>query len=153
VAIVTRTPQQLQGKRIYFDTNPLIYFVEGHDRFSDAVQPLFEWIDEGVFRACTSQLTLTELLIKPWRDNLPDVIAAYQGLVLDSGSFSVFGLSEATFLLAAKVGGTMGLRTPDALHLTVALEQRCSYFITNDKRIRSVPGLEVIQVSDWIATS
>ncbi|MEZ5537941.1 MAG: type II toxin-antitoxin system VapC family toxin [Thiolinea sp.] len=144
--------EQLKDKRVYFDTNPFIYFVEGHEVFGDAVKPVFELLDSGQITACTSQLTLTELLIKPYRDNLPEVIAAYESLLLDSGFFSVFGLNERTFLIAARLGGETRLRTPDALHLTVALENECDYFITNDKRIRSCQGLEVIQVADLITS-
>ena len=142
--------EQLSGQSIYFDTNPFIYFVEGHDVFYDAVRPVFAVVNNGEADAVTSQLTLTELLIKPYRDGLADVVTAYEGLLLASGCFSVVGLTQATFLKAAQLGGALRLRTPDALHFAVALENKCDYFITNDKRIRSYGGVEVIQVADLI---
>lgn len=141
---------RLLGQRVYFDTNPFIYFVEGHDVFHDAVSPLFECIDNAQFFAYTSQLTLTELLIKPYRDDLPDMVAAYEGLLLESGFFSVLGFDESSFLLAAQLGGALRLRPPDALHVAAALEHECHYFITNDRRIRSHKSLHVIQLSDLL---
>lgn len=33
--------EYLKGKRVYFDTNPIIYFVEGHEIFYSAVKPIF----------------------------------------------------------------------------------------------------------------
>ncbi|MBJ6609810.1 MAG: type II toxin-antitoxin system VapC family toxin [Candidatus Thiothrix moscowensis] len=143
---------QLKGKSVYFDTNPFIYFVEGHEIFFDAVKPLFEMIDRDEITACTGELTLTELLIKPCRDGTHDIIAEYEGLLLHSGYFSVFGLSMTTFLKAARIGGETLMRTPDALHMAMALENSCDFFITNDKRIRSYQGVTVIQVHDLITT-
>lgn len=144
--------EQVKGKSVYFDTNPFIYFVEGHEIFFEAVKPLFEMIDGDEITACTGELTLTELLIKPYRDGAHDIIAEYEGLLLHSGHFSVFGLSMATFLKAAKIGGETLMRTPDALHMATALENNCDFFITNDKRIRSYQGVTVMQVLDLIPT-
>ncbi|WML91784.1 type II toxin-antitoxin system VapC family toxin [Thiothrix lacustris] len=144
--------EQVKGKSVYFDTNPFIYFVEGHEIFFDAVKPLFEMIDRDEITACTGELTLTELLIKPYRDGAHDIVAEYEGLLLHSGHFSVFGLSMATFLKAAKIGGETLMRTPDALHMATALENNCDFFVTNDKRIRSYQGVTVIQVLDLLST-
>lgn len=139
---------KVKGKLVYFDTNPLIYFVEGHDTFFGAVKPLFEMLDHDGITACTGELTLTELLIKPYREGLDGTIREYEGLLLHSGHFSILGLGMGTFLSAAKIGGQTMMRTPDALHMATALENNCDFFITNDRRIRSYQGVTVIQVAD-----
>lgn len=40
------------------------------------------------------------------------------------------------------------MKTPDAIHIAVAVENHCDFFITNDKKIRSYGNVQVIQVSD-----
>lgn len=140
--------EQLKGKRVYFDTNPFIYFVEAHDIFYEAVKLIFQMVqDESIF-AFTSEFTLTETLIKPYRDKDQGTIEAFEGLLIDSGYFYLLGATKETFLKAAQVGGETMMRTPDALHMTTALENNCDFFITNDKRIRDYGTVKVIQVAD-----
>lgn len=140
--------EQLKGKRVYFDTNPFIYFVEAHDIFYEAVKPIFQMVQDESILAFTSEFTLTETLIKPYRDKDQGTIEAFEGLLIDSGYFSLLGATKETFLKAAQVGGETMMRTPDALHMTTALENNCDFFITNDKRIRDYGTVKVIQVAD-----
>ena len=142
--------EHLKGKRVYFDTNPFIYFVEEHDIFYEAVKPLFQMVLDDTIVAYTSEFTLTETLIKPYKDKDQATIEAFTGLLLDSGYFSLLGADKNTFLTAAKVGGETMMRTPDALHMTTALENHCDFFITNDKRIRDYKTVKVIQVSELL---
>ena len=142
--------QHLQGKKVYIDTSPFIYFVEGHSDFSEVIKPLFNLIDQEIFTACTSQFTLTELFIKPYREGFDELIRDYQWLLLESEKITLFSLNQETFLNAAQIGGTQGLRTPDAIHIASALENQCEFFITNDKRIRDYKSVRVIQISDFI---
>lgn len=69
---ITSLFETFVGKSIYFDTNPIIYFVEKHEVFFDAISPIFEMIDEDKVIACSSEFTLTEILIKPFRENLQE---------------------------------------------------------------------------------
>lgn len=43
------------------------------------------------------------------------------------------------------------LRTPDALQLAAALSTGCSAFVTNDRDLPPVPGLEVLQLRSYAA--
>lgn len=142
--------QHLQGKKVYIDTNPFIYFVEGSSEFAEVVKPLFDLIDQAVFTACTSHFTLTELFIKPHRNNLVELIEDYYGLLLESEKITLFSLHQDTFLNAAKIGGETMMRTPDSIHVACAVENHCDYFITNDKRIRDYKGVKVVQISDLL---
>ena len=142
--------EQLKGHRVYFDTNPIIYFVEGHEVFYSAVKPLFDMLDDEKFSAFSSEFTLTEVLIKPYRDQLEELIADYTGLLLESEYFSLLGTNADTFVQAAKIGGETMMRTPDAIHMATAVENHCDFFITNDKRIRDYLGVKVLQVSELL---
>jgi predicted nucleic acid-binding protein len=53
--------------------------------------------------------------------------------------------------LAAQLRAATGVATPDALQLAASLATRCSAFVTNDRRLRAVPGLKIIQLGAYSA--
>lgn len=140
---------KLRGSRVYFDVNPIIYFIEQNTHFAETVTPIFEMIGEGSIVAFTSELSLTEILIKPIRDNLNQVIQAHKELLLDPELFTLISPNQDTFLLAAELGGKLSMRTPDAIHMACAIESKCKYFITNDKGIKSTGDVSVVQIGDF----
>lgn len=140
---------KLRGSRVYFDVNPIIYFIEQNIQFAELVTPVFELIVDGSIVAFTSELTLTEILIKPIRDNLNQVIQAHKELLLDPELFTLISPNQDTFLLAAELGGKSSMRTPDAIHMACAIESKCKYFITNDKGIKSTADITVVQIGDF----
>lgn len=140
----------LRGKRVYFDTNPLIYFIEAHDEFFTAVEPIFQMLKQDEFIACTSDFTLTEVLIKPHKEKDQATINLFRSLLLEAGYFSMLSINQETFLSAANIGGETMMRTPDSIHMASALENQCDYFLTNDKRIRGYKSVKVLQVSDFL---
>ena len=139
---------KLRGSRVYFDVNPIIYFIEQNTQFSEAVTPVFEMIGDGSLLAFTSELSLTEVLIKPIRDNRIQVIQTHKELLLDPELFTLISPNQDTFLQAAQLGGKLSMRTQDAIHMACAIESKCKYFITNDKGIKSTGDVIVIQVGD-----
>lgn len=141
---------RLRGSRVYFDVNPIIYFIEQNTQFAETVTPVFEMIGEGSILAFTSELSLTEILIKPIRDNLNQVIQAHKELLLDTELFTLISPNQDTFLVAAELGGKSSMRTPDAIHMACAIESKCKYFITNDKGIKSTGGVIVVQIMELV---
>ena len=141
---------RLRGSRVYFDVNPIIYFIEQNTQFAETVTPVFEMIGEGSILAFTSELSLTEILIKPIRDNLNQVIQAHKELLLDTELFTLISPNQDTFLVAAELGGKSSMRTPDAIHMACAIESKCKYFITNDKGIKSTGGVTVVQIMELV---
>ena len=140
---------KLRGTRVYFDTNPIIYFIEQNTQFVELVTPVFEMIGEDSILAFTSELSLTEVLIKPIRDNRIQIIQTHKELLLDPELFTLISPNQDTFLLAAELGGKSSMRMPDAIHMACAIESKCKYFITNDKGIKSTADVTVVQISDF----
>jgi predicted nucleic acid-binding protein len=150
MAKISTLLKHLQGARVYFDVNPIIYFIEQNGDFFEPVAPIFEMLGEGTLMAFTSELSLTEILIKPTRQKQHKVIDTYKDLLLDPQLFTLTKVGRETFLQAAQLGGSLGMRTPDAIHLASAMENQCKYFITNDKKIRSHGGVRVALISDYM---
>ena len=140
---------KLRGTRVYFDTNPIIYFIERNTQFVELVTPVFEMIGEDSILAFTSELSLTEVLIKPIRDNRIQIIQTHKELLLDPELFTLISPTQDTFLLAAELGAKLVMRAPDAIHMACAIESKCKYFLTNDKGIKSTADVTVVQISDF----
>jgi hypothetical protein len=53
------------------DTAPLIYFIEKHLTYLPLLLPFFESVERGEMQVVTSTLTITEVLVHPYRDGKP----------------------------------------------------------------------------------
>lgn len=140
----------LKGKRVYFDTNPVIYYLEQISPFFSVVQPFFEMIGQGDIVACTSEFTLLETLIKPMRDNATLLIDDIQELLLDPDLFSLIPVSREILLLSAELGAKSGLKPADSIHFASAIHHQCDYFVTNDLKFQSQQGVDVLRLSDFL---
>ena len=57
----------LTNKKVYFDTNPLIYFLEKDRNLYPIVLPYFEQLANNQIIGVASHLVISELMIKPLR--------------------------------------------------------------------------------------
>lgn len=130
------------------DTAVFIYFAEEHPTFLPPARQLFTAVDRGETEVLTSEITLLEVLVVPYRaGNLP-LAARYEALLTRSRGVRMVRLDRDQVRAAAQLRALHGVRTPDALQLAAALTARCSAFVTNDRRLPTLPGLPVVQLSD-----
>jgi predicted nucleic acid-binding protein len=130
------------------DSVAFIYFIEMHPRFHPVVKPLFREADRGR-RLVTSALTLLEVLVLPLRHGNAALAARYERLLAASENVSMVDVTRAQLRASAGLRGAVKIRTPDALQVTAALTSGCKTFVTNDRRLPSIPGLRVLQLSDY----
>jgi predicted nucleic acid-binding protein len=140
--------KSIHGSRVYFDTNPIIYFVEQNDNFIQVIDPIFNLIGTGDIFAYTSELTLAEILIKPFKDGSNNIISAHKELLLDEDFFRLTSIDRDLLMQAAEFGGKNNTKLPDAIHMVSAMSNDCQYFITNDKKFRDYGSIKVIQLSE-----
>lgn len=140
---------------IALDTAPIIYFVEANPSYMALVNAIFQEIDQGVLKAVTSVISLTEILVHPFEKQLSVLEQQYTHLLLHSRHFTTIPLDAAVAINAAELRAkykSHNLRTPDAIQLTVALQEGCQAFITNDKRLKVVKEIEVLVLDDYLVT-
>ena len=141
---------RMRGRRVYFDTNAIIYFIEQSPPLYSVVLKIFKLIGSDDISALTSEFTLIEILLKPMRERQVALIQNIKDLLLDREFFTLTATCESLFIKAAETGAEHGLRPADAIQLASALENHCHYFVTNDARFKSVGGLEVVFLSDYL---
>src|ERR1044071_654540 len=102
---------------VALDTPDFIYFLEQHPRFLQVVKPMFEAIAAGKLEAVTSELTLLETLVAPFRSSKLALAARYEAFLTRSRHLSLLSISREILRPAAHLRGTTRAKTPDALQL------------------------------------
>ena len=131
------------------DTAAFIYFIEEDERFLPVVRPLFAEADRGARLLVTSAITLLEVLVVPFRTGDRQLAGRYEALITRSRGVRVVDVTRGQLRAAAQLRAATGVKTPDALQLAAALGTGCRTFVTNDRRLPPIPGLRVLQLSEW----
>jgi len=146
--------QYLRGGSVYLDTNIFIYAVEDFPEYAVLVRKIFEIIDQGSVKAFTSELTLAEVLVKPFMVENDTLISLYKDFIQDSPVLSVQPVTRQTFLNAARIRAqsTSRISLADAIHLASANIVQCHSFLTNDRRLlrQKLDNLEIILLENCV---
>jgi predicted nucleic acid-binding protein len=133
---------------LYLDASILIYSVERHPQFAPPLDSLWTAIAAGTIRATTSELTILETLVLPFRATDKSLVGAYEKAFAESG-IELLPVSRSVLRRAAELrAAKRSLRTPDAIHLATAESQKCSGFLTNDRRLSSLSSIPCIVLSE-----
>src|SRR5919205_1336576 len=97
------------GRRVYLDTNIFIYTIEGYAPEAAFLRELFAALEEGRFAAVTSELTLAEVLVKPFELDREDVVAGYTELLVPSERLTVPPVGRAILVEAARQRAALGM--------------------------------------------
>ncbi|MGA7886456.1 MAG: PIN domain-containing protein [Acidobacteriaceae bacterium] len=133
----------LRGTAVGLDTAPLIYFIEKHPRYLPLVQPFFAAVEDGDVTAVTSTLTLTEVLVHPWRRGNQELVRQYSRILLHARNLQTIPVSPEIAAEAARIRATLNVKVPDAIQLATALSAGAASSLTNDAGIASLPSLKV----------
>ena len=128
--------ERVRGRRVYFDANVFIYALEGEPRAKADVRPLFDVLDAGEAVAVTSEMTLAEVLVMPYRLGESGVAALYERLLAPRAGLTRVAATTDLWWAAARLrASTPSLRLPDALHAATAEAERCTLLVTGDRRL------------------
>lgn len=125
--------------RIYLDTNAFIFAVEEQSERSILLAELFsasEEADRCIF--VTSELTLAEALVKPYRNLDDDLISRYDNMIRDSAWLDVQPVVRPTLWYAGVLRSQSRMKLPDAIHLATAFGSDCTHFLTADKALSAI---------------
>jgi predicted nucleic acid-binding protein len=129
------------------DTAIFIYLIEEHPQFLPDILPLFRQADEGKRQLVTSALTLLEVLVVPYRAGNRVLAEKYEALLTRSRGIHVVDVSRDQLRAAAQLRAARRVKTPDALQLVAAISRGCAVFVTNDRRLPTIPGLRVMHLA------
>lgn len=122
--------------RLYLDTNILIELNEGEGSQRPHLEQLLAQGARSGMSFVTSALTVSELLVKPYRDGKLDLARTYYALSQGLEWLSIVPVSDEVMDLAALVRARYSkLKLPGAIHLASAGRHRCEAFLGADQGI------------------
>lgn len=126
--------------RLYLDTNALILLNEGDGAARHVLEQIFMVAaSKPAPLLMTSALTLSELLVKPYRDRQMQLITAYRSWLGGLSWLEILPVSHDVLDLAALLRATRpGLKLPDGIQLATALIAGANCFISADKGIHPI---------------
>ena len=125
--------------RLYLDANILIALGEGKGEVQELLIELAADYRAGrIPFLCTSELTLAEILVGPYREHNDELIDKYDGWLI-SGSFMEVGPVDRSVLWYAAVlrAAYQSTKLPDAIHISTAIGFGCTHMLTADTRLPS----------------
>ena len=131
-------------RRVALDTNPFIYVLNADPIYGRAAKQVFRWLEVANNEGVTSTVTLTELLVVPYRLADNDQVVEIFGLVSKFPNLSWVAPDLKIADYAARLRATYGLRTPDALQAATAVAEKATAFVTNDAAFERVREFETI---------
>ena len=140
--------EKLENKLVFLDTATLIYFIEGHSEYQQKLKKLFELNDAEYFRLLASSITLLEVLVKPLKAKAHKIVEQYKTILLNADGIDIFEITIPISIKAAEIRAKYNTRTPDALQIATAIEQKADYFLTNDVRLKSITEINVLTISE-----
>lgn len=138
------------GKTVFFDTAPIIYFIEKNNRYHSLVKPIISMLDSEQARGITSTITLLEVLLHPLRGGKKELADKYKSILLASNGLTTCEISHEISEYAALLRAQHGLKTPDAIQLSTSLINKSDFFLTNDPSFKRAAQVTVIIPDDHL---
>ncbi len=136
------------GRRVYLDTNLFIYVLNGAPGLAEQCVSLLDACCRNEVHGATGDLTLAELLVQPLRHNDVAAVRAVREMLVESGAVTLISHDRACFERAARLRAAHALKMPDALHLATALGCEAACFVSNDRGLPAVAGIEISVLGD-----
>jgi predicted nucleic acid-binding protein len=105
---------------------------------------IFSWLEAPESRAITSTITMTELLVLPYRDGDEQLADDFYGLLSTYPNLDWIAPNLEIAELAARIRGLYRLRTPDALQAATAAHSQATGLITNDAVFERVESFQTL---------
>jgi predicted nucleic acid-binding protein len=136
--------------RIALDTSVFIYHLQANLTYIGLTDEIFAWLQRPKSQAVTSTITMTELLVQPYRDRNQQRADEIYGLLSTFPNLAWIPPSLEIADAAARLRAKHGLRTPGALQAATAIQTGATGLITNDATFRRLSDLEVLVLDDLL---
>lgn len=148
---IARFRSVLEGhKRVALDTCIFIYQWEAHPRYSRLTDFIFTSLEQSEFTAVTSTITMTELLVHPYRQRDSARVNELAGLLSGYPNLEWIAPDIEMGMHAAEIRAEHNLQTPDALQAATAIRAGVTAMLTNDPIFKRVPNFEALVLDDYV---
>lgn len=131
--------------KVGIDSVCLIYIFEQNKKYLDLAEYLLR--RDNVL--CFSTMGVTEILTGVRKAKDEDLFQSYLEFFMHFDKLHIlpvdFKIADTASILRAQYN----IKTPDAIHLATAIENKASVFITNDKRLKQVKEVKVVCLGEY----
>jgi predicted nucleic acid-binding protein len=129
---------------IALDTSVFIYQIEANPRYLAITDHIFSWLERPGCQGVTSTITMTELLVQPYREFDERRVDEFYGLISRFPNLHWVAPDLEIADLTGRLRALHRLRTPDALQAATAAHARATGLITNDVVLERVEAFETL---------
>lgn len=137
----------LNISRIALDTSIFIYYIEKNKIYFDLLKTIFERSQQSnsSLKIITSNITLIEVLTKPFLENCEELANKYKNILLSSDGISILELNNDIAEVTAKLKSKYSfLRTPDAIQIATSIYAGADMFLSNDKKLEGINEVRIV---------
>ena len=128
---------------IYLDACSIIYLIEAAQPFhGKVVAALNAFRSEVGLQVVTSRLSMLECRTRPVRDHDTSLLAAYDAF-FSADRLALADIDARVIEVATQLRATYRFRTPDAIHLATAHEEKAAVFLAGDSAPRQCREVNV----------
>ena len=142
--------ESFTGDHVYLDANIFIYAVEGFERYAGLCKAILKAVEEMKIHAVTSELTLTEVLVGPFKAKNLELAKLYDELLDTQDDLDMASVSRPILVKAAELRADLGLKSPDAIHVATALLHNSEFFFTADMSLRVPRPLKIVTLEELL---
>jgi predicted nucleic acid-binding protein len=136
--------------RVYLDANVFVAAFEHIGAHSDHAWWIIRAIESGEIAAGTSEITLAEVLVKPFEVGATDLADGYERMIVSGSNFEVLPVRRDILVGAAALRARRtSTRLPDAVHIATAQALSCRFFISDDRRLPMPDGIRMLTVNPF----
>jgi len=136
--------------RVYLDANVFVAAFEHVGAHSDHAWWILHAVEGGQIEAGTSEITLAEVLVKPFEGGATDLAKGYDKMMVSASNFEVLPIRRDILVSAAVLRARrISIRLPDAVHIATAQALSCGFFISNDRRLPMPDGIRMLAVNPF----
>ena len=137
-------------RKIALDTSIFIYQFEANPKYLPFTDPIFAWLESHDSPAVTSTITMTELLVQPYRDSDRRRVRQFYALLSTYPNLEWIAPNLEIADIAARLRALHRLRTPDALQAATAVYAQVTGLITNDSAFQRVDMFETLMLESLL---
>jgi uncharacterized protein len=132
--------------RIYWDSMPFIYWLEGNAQFGKRVDAVWSRMQERNDQLITAALTFGEVFAGAYRRGANKERVQRVKAELEIAVSEVIPFTSETADLYGRIRGSLKISSADAIHLACAASADTDLFLTNDKNLigKVIPGIQFI---------
>lgn len=130
--------------KIALDTSIFIYHLESNAKYLPLTSRILSWIERAGSRAVTSTITMTELLVQPYRARDVQRVDEFYALLSTYPNLDWIPVNLEIADLASRIRGIHQLRTPDALQAATAIHEHATGFLSNDPILNRIAEIDAL---------